>query len=74
MILTDVEICTIYAQAVHGNGAAERWAARDMIQDHLRECGISMSPLFSRLGLSISAYFASRPISSATMVAREKVA
>ena len=62
MILTDAEIRIAYNHACHGASAAERWHARDAIQDHLRETGASLAPLLTRLGLDITAYFASRPI------------
>lgn len=67
MTLTDQDIRAAYQQAVHGAGAMQRWAARDVIQAHLRATDTAMGPLFERLGLDLHAYFASRPVTCGTV-------
>ena len=57
----------LYSKACHGDGADERWKARDLIDTIALEQGLSLRALFQTAGLGsdqdLAAYFASRPIS-----------
>ena len=62
-LLSDAELRRLVSVACHGAGAAERWAARDRLEDEAKIRGVHLRVIFQQIGASIPAYMASRPIS-----------
>jgi len=53
----------LYREAVHGDGAGPRWAARDKIKQLVAEAGMTLRDAFHAANLDLRAYLASRPTS-----------